>query len=94
MVQTAKFVKGAGRQSIFVLRVKQANNPNFMFLMPQDRLHPYFEWLLDADLQVATQALCSPLLTSTKAPGNLRLTWHAGNRGRSGRGSRQQKQQF
>ena len=30
-----------------MLRVKQAQNPNFTFLMPHDPLHPYFEWLLD-----------------------------------------------
>jgi hypothetical protein len=48
MAQTAKFVRGAGRQSVFVLRVKQVANPNFTFLMPGHPLHPYFEWLIDA----------------------------------------------
>ena len=47
IAQTAKFVRQAGRQSIFVLRVKQEGNPNFAFLKPDDPLYAYFQWLVD-----------------------------------------------
>ena len=47
VAQTAKFVRGAGKQSVFVLRVKQVGNPNFAFLDPGHPLHPYFQWLID-----------------------------------------------
>ena len=47
IAQTAKFVRQAGKQSIFVLRVKQEGNPNFAFLKPDDSLHAYFQWLVD-----------------------------------------------
>ena len=48
IAQTAKFVREAA-QIEFVLRVKQASNPNFSFLLPQDRLHSYFRWLVNAN---------------------------------------------
>lgn len=50
IAQTANFVRGAGRQSIFVLRVKQGGNPKFAFLMPDNPLHPYFQWLVEENL--------------------------------------------
>ncbi|DBA94232.1 TPA: hypothetical protein ACH3X1_001855 [Trebouxia sp. C0004] len=46
ILQTAKFVCQAGGQTEFVLRVKQAANPNFSFLEPNDLQHPYFRWLV------------------------------------------------
>lgn len=46
ILQTAKFVRQAGGQTEFVLRVKQAANPNFSFLEPNDLQHPYFRWLV------------------------------------------------
>lgn len=57
ITQAAKFVRDAGRQSIFVLRVKQAHNPRFAFLMPNDPLNPYFEWMIREGIDVmnATQ---------------------------------------
>ncbi len=48
MVQTAGFVREA-RQMEFLLRVKQAHNKNFHFLMPGTKLHPFFRWLVDAN---------------------------------------------
>ena len=56
-MQTAKFVRGSGGQTEFVLRVKQAGNPNFRFLDPKDRLHSYFRWLVETNPQVSTFCL-------------------------------------
>lgn len=52
MVQTAKFVRESGGHSELVLRVRQAANPNFAFLRPDDLRHAYFRWLVTADPQV------------------------------------------
>ena len=52
MAQTARFVREAGGQAEFVLRVRQAANPAFAFLAPGDRCHAYFRWLLEATPQV------------------------------------------
>jgi hypothetical protein len=52
MMQTAKFVRESGGHSELVLRVRQASNPNFAFLRPDDHRHPYFQWLVTADPQV------------------------------------------
>lgn len=62
-MQTAKFVRGSGGQTEFVLRVKQAGNPNFRFLDPEDRLHSYFRWLVETNPQVST--LCVHLHCNT-----------------------------
>lgn len=35
-----------------VLRVRQGHTLQFSFLMPTDRLHPYFRWVLQTDPQV------------------------------------------
>ena len=56
MAQTARFVREAGGQAEFVLRVRQAANPAFAFLAPGDRCHAYFRWLLEA----APQVRCLP----------------------------------
>ena len=42
-------MRQAGKQSVFVLRVKQGANPNFAFLMPDHPLQSYFQWLVDMD---------------------------------------------
>ena len=52
MLNTSRFVAEAGGQAELVLRVRQATNPNFAFLKPDHRLHPYFRWLLHARPQV------------------------------------------
>ena len=52
ILQTAKFVRQAGGQTEFVLRVKQAANPNFSFLEPNDQRHPYFRWLVSTKPEV------------------------------------------
>ena len=52
ILQTAKFVRQAGGQTEFVLRVKQAANPNFSFLEPNDLQHPYFRWLVSTKPEV------------------------------------------
>lgn len=36
-----------------VLRVKQGNNPNFSFLLPDDRLFPYYRWMVEDGLPVS-----------------------------------------
>lgn len=52
MMQTAKFVRESGGHSELVLRVRQASNPNFAFLRPDDPRQPYFQWLVTTDPQV------------------------------------------
>lgn len=52
MAQTARFVREAGGQAEFVLRVRQAANPAFAFLAPADRCHAYYHWLLEAAPEV------------------------------------------
>lgn len=54
MMQTARFVRESGGHSELVLRVRQASNPNFTFLRPDDPRHPYFQWLVSADPQVTS----------------------------------------
>lgn len=69
MAQTAAYVRRVGRQSEFVLRVKQGDNPVFGFLMPAHWLHPYFRWLVDSSPEVQLrQAEWSP-------PGNPAMYW-------------------
>lgn len=53
ILQTAKFVRQAGGQTEFVLRVKQAANPNFKFLEPNDQQHAYFRWLVATKPEVS-----------------------------------------
>ncbi|KAK9850430.1 hypothetical protein WJX84_009010 [Apatococcus fuscideae] len=68
MVQTAGFVREA-RQMEFLLRVKQAHNKNFSFLMPGTKLHPFFRWLVDAN--PAIPLLAKPVSTpGVKAAGS------------------------
>ena len=52
MVQTAGFVRQAAQME-FLLRVKQAHNKNFGFLMPDTKLHPFFRWLVDTNPSLA-----------------------------------------
>eukprot|EP00879_Flechtneria_rotunda_P025773 GHRR01027418.1.p1 GENE.GHRR01027418.1~~GHRR01027418.1.p1 ORF type:complete len:206 (+),score=66.09 GHRR01027418.1:610-1227(+) len=42
IAQTAKFVRENGSRVEVLLRVKHGANPNFAFLIPQDRLFPYY----------------------------------------------------
>lgn len=51
--ETASFVRSAGGQMEIVLRVRQGTTPQFSFLMPTDRLHPYYRWVLETDPQVS-----------------------------------------
>ena len=52
ILQTAKYVRQSGGQTEFVLRVKQANNPNFEFLEPNSSHHAYFRWLVSTKPEV------------------------------------------
>ncbi|WIA30002.1 hypothetical protein OEZ86_000099 [Tetradesmus obliquus] len=45
--QTAQFVRSNGGQVELLLRVKHGANPNFAFLRPDDRLFPYYRWLVE-----------------------------------------------
>lgn len=45
--ETARFVREHGGQADFILRVKQASNPNFMFLRPDHVLYPYYRYLVE-----------------------------------------------
>ncbi|XP_078445868.1 SWAP (Suppressor-of-White-APricot)/surp domain-containing protein [Wolffia australiana] len=47
IARTAKFVSEHGGQTEIILRVKQGGNPTFGFLMPDNRLHPYFRFLVE-----------------------------------------------
>lgn len=70
-MQTAKFVRGSGGQTEFVLRVKQAGNANFRFLDPKDRLHSYFRWLVETNPQVSTLCVhlhCNTSLSASRVP--------------------------
>ena len=60
ILQTAKYVRQSGGQTEFVLRVKQAYNPNFEFLDPKSLQHAYFRWLVATKPEVRPQALLSP----------------------------------
>ncbi|XP_024532742.1 splicing factor, suppressor of white-apricot homolog [Selaginella moellendorffii] len=44
---TAKFVSERGGQAEVILKVKQAGNPKFGFLLSDHVLHPYFRYLVD-----------------------------------------------
>ena len=75
-MQTAKFVRGSGGQTEFVLRVKQAENPNFRFLDPKDRLHAYFRWLVESNPQVSTLCMhlhCNIYLRAPRVPNRATL---------------------
>lgn len=52
ILQTAKYVRQSGGQTEFVLRVKQASNPNFQFLDPTSQQHAYFRWLVSTKPEV------------------------------------------
>jgi len=73
MAQTARFVREAGGQAEFVLRVRQAANPAFAFLAPGVSCHAFYRWLLDAAPQARGR------------PGRAR--WQAGGRGRARSGT-------
>lgn len=36
-----------------VLRVKQGNNPNFSFLFPDDRMFPFYRWIVENGVPVS-----------------------------------------
>ncbi|GMH32873.1 hypothetical protein BSKO_00707 [Bryopsis sp. KO-2023] len=54
MSQTARFVREAGGQAEVMLRVKQGNNPNFRFLLPDDQMFTYYRWLVEENPQPAS----------------------------------------
>ena len=54
-------MREAGGQSEFRLGVAQAGNPNFAFLHPEDRLYPYYRWLLRTNPQEITAARSASL---------------------------------
>lgn len=69
MAGTAKFVSEHGGQAEIVLRVKQAKNPTFGFLMPDHHLHPYFRFLVDhPELVRASSERKSPAAESSANP--------------------------
>lgn len=75
IAQTADFVREAGGQSEFRLGVAQAGNPNFAFLRPDDRLFPYYRWLLQANPRGAHQPERSASLQGEDSL--LELCFHA-----------------
>ena len=46
--KTAKFISIQGQQMEIVIKTKQKLNPYFSFLIPEDRLYRYYQWLLHA----------------------------------------------
>lgn len=79
ILQTAKYVRQSGGQTEFVLRVKQAYNPNFEFLEPKSLQHAYFRWLVATKPEVRPQALLSPcrILLFSSAKGTQCFSIHA-----------------
>jgi hypothetical protein len=55
LMETARFVKANGGQVEVLLRVKQAANPLFGFLMPGNAMHAYYRWVLECNPQVGTK---------------------------------------
>eukprot|EP00850_Spirogloea_muscicola_P021596 SM000255S08775 [mRNA] locus=s255:127762:130526:- [translate_table: standard] len=68
MAHTARFVRANGAQSEIVLRVKQAGDATFAFLMPDHARHAYFRFLVDRPDCVAS-LLGTPAATAKKAVG-------------------------
>ncbi|KAL2620558.1 hypothetical protein R1flu_000763 [Riccia fluitans] len=79
MAGTAKFVIEHGGQAEIVLRVKQASNPTFGFLMPDQYHHEYFRFLVDnpqlvgIGLSTAEPVAAAVQLLSEEAGGGLSL---------------------
>lgn len=44
--KTAKFIAEHGTQMEIVMKTKQANNPQFMFMHFENALHPYYKHLV------------------------------------------------
>ncbi|KAG6551000.1 hypothetical protein Mapa_007233 [Marchantia paleacea] len=74
---TAKFVIEHGGQAEIVLRVKQASNPTFGFLMPDHHHHEYFRFLVDNPQHVGIGLNAEPIaaveVLSEEAEGGLSL---------------------
>ncbi|BBN15419.1 hypothetical protein MPTK1_6g19440 [Marchantia polymorpha subsp. ruderalis] len=77
MAGTAKFVIEHGGQAEIVLRVKQASNPTFGFLMPDHHHHEYFRFLVDNPQHVGIGLNAEPIaaveVLSEEAEGGLSL---------------------
>lgn len=58
MIETARFVRKGGGQVEVLLRVRQASNPTFTFLLPGNALYPYYRWIVDANPQVCLCCVC------------------------------------
>eukprot|EP00850_Spirogloea_muscicola_P021109 SM000237S08126 [mRNA] locus=s237:13919:16844:+ [translate_table: standard] len=68
MAHTARFVRANGAQSEIVLRVKQASDATFAFLMPGHARHAYFRFLVDRPDCVAA-LLGTPAASAKKVLG-------------------------
>eukprot|EP00850_Spirogloea_muscicola_P019609 SM000195S05256 [mRNA] locus=s195:68190:76507:- [translate_table: standard] len=68
VAHTARFVRANGAQSEIVLRVKQAGDAAFAFLMPGHARHAYFRFLVDRPDCVAA-LLGTPAASAKKAVG-------------------------
>lgn len=51
VLETSRFVRSNGGQVEVLLKVRQAQNPNFGFLMPDHPIHPYYRYLVDVNPQ-------------------------------------------
>ncbi len=51
-METARFVRSNGGQVEVLLRVKQAANPLFGFLLPGNAMHAYYRWAVESNPQV------------------------------------------
>lgn len=70
IAQTAKFVRASGANGFQVevkLRVQQAGNPKFDFLSTQDRLYPYYRWVLLSPALAVELLLIKRLLCTNHA---------------------------
>lgn len=67
--QTANFVREGGGQLEVLLRVKQAGNPLFDFLLPTSTLHPFYRWLVTTRPEDLVVINAAPLSWGRKGEG-------------------------
>eukprot|EP00897_Mesotaenium_endlicherianum_P008033 jgi/Mesen1/7258/ME000373S06330 len=70
IAHTAKFICEHGGQAEIVLRVKQAGNANFDFLLPDHNLHPYFRFLVAHPGVLSSAASREGERAGSEQPGN------------------------
>ena len=62
IVETSRFVRLHGGQVEVLLKVKQAANPSFGFLLHDHPLHPYYQWIVEKDPRMMADIDAAPSL--------------------------------